>query len=181
METVRQHPDSREPHHPLSRDALGKVIVVMPAYNAERTLERTVEDLPRDLLHEVILVDDASRDQTVSLAQSLGLTVLTQPKNRGYGGNIKTCFTEALKRSPDFVVELHPDYQYDPRIIPFSLGFLRLGICDVVLGSRIRARREALACGMPANKYFANRFLTAVENMILGQTLSDAHTGYRAY
>lgn len=160
---------------------VGRIIVVMPAYNAERTLKRTVDDLPKDLIHEVILVDDASRDQTVALAESLGLTVIAHEKNQGYGANVKRCFSEALERSPDVVVELHPDYQYDPRVIPLGAGFLRLGTCDVVLGNRIRTRREALEGGMPIYKYFSNRFLTSVENLVLGQNLSDAHSGFRAY
>jgi glycosyltransferase involved in cell wall biosynthesis len=169
------------PHEGFRPEDLGRIIVVMPAYNAERTLKRTVDDLPKDLIHEVILVDDASMDQTVALAESLGLTVITHAKNQGYGANIKKCFNEALQRFPDVVVELHPDYQYDPRVIPFSAGFLKLGTCDVVLGNRIRTRREAIEGGMPIYKYISNRFLTSVENLVLGQNISDAHTGFRAY
>jgi glycosyltransferase involved in cell wall biosynthesis len=181
MDRSIDHFSSGGPNDRTSPGNLGKVIVVMPAYNAERTLKRTVDDLPHDLIQEAILVDDASRDQTVTLAKSLGLTVISHSKNLGYGANIKRCFTEALKRSPDYIVELHPDYQYDPRVIPLSVGFLKLGTCNVILGSRIRTRQEALEGGMPHYKYFSNLFLTKVENLLLGQQLSDAHTGFRAY
>lgn len=172
---------------PLSPQALAdsalpfRVIAVMPAYNAEATLERTLKDFPSGAVAETILVDDCSRDRTVELARSLGLTVLTHEKNRGYGGNQKTCYTEALRRGADVVVMIHPDYQYDSRVISIAAEIIRLGICDVVLGSRIRSRGEALRGGMPGWKYIANRFLTTVENIALGQNLGDFHSGFRAY
>jgi glycosyltransferase involved in cell wall biosynthesis len=158
-----------------------RLVVVMPAYNAESTLERTWRDLPRDLVDEVILVDDASRDRTVEIARRLGLTVIQHARNRGYGANQKTCYHAALERPCDVVAMVHPDYQYDARLIPFLVGFVDLGICDVVLGSRIRSRREALAGGMPPWKYLANRALTTVENIVLGQNLGDFHSGFRVY
>lgn len=158
-----------------------RVVVVMPAYNAARTLERTVRDLPADGIHEVLLVDDGSTDETVAIAQRLGLTVICHPQNRGYGANQKTCYRYALDSNADVVVMIHPDYQYDCRVIPHAIGFLSLGICDVVLGSRIRTRREALEGGMPRYKYLANRVLTTIENVVLGQNLGDFHSGLRIY
>jgi len=158
-----------------------KVIVVLPAYNAAKTLEQTVADIPRDCVDEIILVDDGSRDETVRLAESLGLTVITHEQNRGYGANQKTCYRAALAHGADIVVMLHPDYQYDPKLIKHFIGFIRDGYFDVMLGSRIRSRRETLAGGMPAYKYYANRFLTLIENLASGQNLSEWHTGMRAY
>jgi len=158
-----------------------KVIAVMPAYNAETTLPATIADIPPGSLDEVILVDDGSRDRTVELAQQMGLTVIVHPENRGYGGNQKTCYRHALERGADIIVMIHPDYQYDSRVIPHAVAFIELGICDVVLGSRIRSRDEALAGGMPLYKYLSNRFLTAVENTALGQNLGDFHSGFRVY
>jgi glycosyltransferase involved in cell wall biosynthesis len=158
-----------------------KIIIVMPAYNAEKTLEKTYHDIPHEVVDEIILVDDASSDNTVAIAQKLGLTVITHSENQGYGANQKTCYDEVLKRTPDIVVMIHPDYQYDSRLIPYIVGFLEKGICDVILGSRIRTRKEALACGMPAYKYISNRLLTFTENIVLGQNISDFHSGYRAY
>jgi len=158
-----------------------KVIVVMPAYNAEETVERTVSDIPEGAVDEIILVDDCSSDRTVEIARSLGVTVIEHTENQGYGGNQKTCYDEALKRGADIVVMVHPDYQYDSRVVPHIVGFLRLGICDVVLGNRIRTRREAMGCGMPVWKYLSNRFLTLCENLLLAQNLGEWHTGYRAY
>jgi len=158
-----------------------KIIIVMPAYNAEKTLEKTYHDIPHEVVDEIILVDDASTDNTVAIAQKLGLTVITHSDNRGYGANQKTCYDEVLTRTPDIVVMIHPDYQYDSRLIPYIAGFLEKGICDVILGSRIRTRKEALACGMPAYKYISNRLLTFTENIVLGQNISDFHSGYRAY
>ncbi len=163
------------------RHAPGKVIAVMPAYNAARTLERTLADIPPGAVDEIILVDDGSQDDTVEIARRLGLTVIVHEQNRGYGGNQKTCYREALSRGADYVVMIHPDYQYDSRVIGATIEFLMLGICDVMLGSRIRTRREALAGGMPAWKYIANRLLTITENIALGQNLGDFHSGYRAY
>lgn len=158
-----------------------KVIAVMPAYNAAATIERTYRDIPPGSVDEVILVDDASRDDTVAIARALGLTVIEHPENRGYGGNQKTCYDEALRRGADIVVMIHPDYQYDSRLTPLLTGFIEAGVCDVVLGSRIRTRRETLASGMPVYKYLANRGLTLVENLVLGQNLGECHSGFRAY
>jgi glycosyltransferase involved in cell wall biosynthesis len=158
-----------------------KIIIVMPAYNAEETLEKTYHDIPLEIIDEIILVDDNSSDKTVEIARKLGLTVIVHPENKGYGANQKTCYDEALKRNPDIVVMIHPDYQYDSRLIPYIVGFLEKGICDVILGSRIRTRSEALKCGMPKYKYISNRMLTFTENIVFGQNISDFHSGYRAY
>lgn len=156
-------------------------MAVMPAYNAALTLERTIADIPPGSVDEILLVDDCSRDNTVEVAQRLGIRVIQHPENRGYGGNQKTCYTAALQTNADIVVMIHPDYQYDSRVIPHLVGFIELGICDVMLGSRIRTRREALDGGMPAWKYVANRGLTVFENVSLGQNLGDFHSGLRAY
>ena len=158
-----------------------KVIVVLPAYQAEKTLKQTVSEIPTDIVDEIILVDDASNDQTVRIGRSLNLIVEQHNLNKGYGGNQKTCYTLALQRGADIVVMLHPDYQYDPRLIPHFVDFLRNDYFDVMLGTRIRTRKEALAGGMPPYKYFANRFLTLLENIVTGQNLSEWHTGMRAY
>jgi glycosyltransferase involved in cell wall biosynthesis len=169
---------------PESRQALKrqhKVVAVMPAYNAEMTLAATLADMPAGCVDEVILVDDGSKDRTVEVAREMGLTVFVHPENKGYGGNQKTCYREALARGAEIVVMIHPDYQYDSRVIPHAVGIIELGICDVVLGSRIRSRAEARNGGMPRYKYLANRFLTAVENMALGQNLGDFHSGFRVY
>jgi glycosyltransferase involved in cell wall biosynthesis len=158
-----------------------KVVIVMPAYNAADTLEQTFRDIPEGTADEIILVDDRSSDNTVEIAKSLGLHVIVHENNLGYGGNQKTCYLAALDCGADIVVMLHPDMQYDARLVPYMTGFLKQGICDVLLGSRIRTRREALGKGMPAYKYFSNRALTIFENFILGQNLSEFHSGYRAY
>ena len=158
-----------------------KVIVIMPAYNAEPTLEKTFRDIPKGSVDQVILTDDGSTDRTVEIARNLGITVHCHDKNSGYGANQKTCYDSALKNDADVVVMIHPDYQYDPRIIPFAVGFLTSDICDVVIGNRIRTRRETLECGMPVYKYISNRLLTMVENSILGQNLGDFHSGFRVY
>ncbi len=158
-----------------------RIIVVLPAYNAARTLRQTWAEIPPDWVSESILVDDASTDDTVAVARSLGIHVLEHAKNRGYGGNQKTCYDEALSRGAEIVIMLHPDYQYDPRLIPLLVLPIRLGIYDVMLGSRVRTRRECLEAGMPLYKYLGNRFLTLVENVCLGQNLSEFHTGFRAY
>lgn len=158
-----------------------RIVAVMPAYNAAKTLERTVADIPESSVDEIILVDDGSRDQTVEIARRLGLTVIVHEQNRGYGGNQKTCYTRALETGADIIVMIHPDYQYDSRVIPVAAEIIRLGICDVVLGSRIRTRKEALDGGMPVWKYIANRILTTIENIVLGQNLGDFHSGFRAY
>jgi glycosyltransferase involved in cell wall biosynthesis len=157
-----------------------KVVVVLPAYNAERTLERTVRDLPRDIVDDVILVDDASRDNTAAVARSLGIHTLVHRKNLGYGGNQKTCYAEALARGADIVVMLHPDYQYDPRLVPPMAWLIASDVYDVVLGSRIIGN-GALRGGMPRYKYVSNRMLTMFENVLLGEKLSEYHTGYRAF
>ncbi|MAB80537.1 MAG: glycosyl transferase family 2 [Planctomycetes bacterium] len=153
----------------------------MPAYNAATTLERTVDDLPRGHFDEVIVVDDNSTDDTVGVARRLGLTVVQHEINRGYGGNQKTCYKHALEHGADYVVMIHPDYQYDARILPAAVNILENGICDVLLGNRIRTRGEALAGGMPPAKYFANRGLTIIENLLSGQNLGEWHSGFRAY
>ncbi len=158
-----------------------KVIAVMPAYNAARTLEPTVRDIPGGTIDEIILVDDASTDNTVEVAQKLGLTIIRHETNRGYGANQKTCYRLALERGADIVIMIHPDYQYDSRLTPYLIGFLKEGFLDVMLGSRIRTRKEALSGGMPLYKYLANRTLTFIENILLGMNLSEWHTGFRAY
>jgi len=158
-----------------------RVVAVMPAYNAAATLRRTVADIPAGSVDEIVLVDDCSTDNTVDVARELGLTVIQHERNLGYGGNQKTCYRHALQAGADVVVMIHPDYQYDSRVIPVAVEILRLGICDCVLGSRIRTRREALAGGMPRYKYVANRLLTITENIALGQNLGDFHSGFRAY
>ena len=158
-----------------------RTIAVMPAYNAESTIERTLRDIPVGSIDEVILVDDCSTDRTVEVARSLGITVIEREQNGGYGANQKTCYQHALERGADYVVMIHPDFQYDSRLAGIAVDFLKLGICDVVLGSRIRTRREALEGGMPVWKYVANRILTTVENIALGQNLGDFHSGFRAY
>ena len=153
----------------------------MPAYNAERTLEKTYRDIPKGLANKTILVDDGSRDETVELAKKLGLKVFVHPTNLGYGGNQKTCYWEALKEKPDIVVMIHPDYQYDATLTGDLIQPIVDGRFDIMLGSRIRSRREALEGGMPFYKYISNRFLTILENMILGLNLSEYHTGFRAF
>ncbi|MFA6410519.1 MAG: glycosyltransferase family 2 protein [Candidatus Buchananbacteria bacterium] len=158
-----------------------KVIVVMPAYNAEKTLEKTFEDIPKDSVNEIILVDDGSKDKTPQIAQNLGITTIIHSQNKGYGANQKTCYDAALAKNADIIVMIHPDYQYDPRVIPFAVGFLTSNICDVIIGSRIRSRQETLKGGMPIYKYISNRFLTAIENIALGQNLGDFHSGFRVY
>lgn len=158
-----------------------KVIIVMPAYNAASTLQKTVDDIPGEYKENIILVDDGSQDDTIAVARRLGLSVIQHASNQGYGANQKTCYRAALEQGADYVVMIHPDYQYDSRVIPFALGFLFTDICDVILGSRIRARRETLENGMPLYKYFSNRCLTIIENFILGQNLGDFHSGFRVY
>ncbi len=157
-----------------------KVIVVLPAYNAQKTLERTYADIPQDIVDEVILVDDGSKDRTVEVAKRLGISVVAHEKNLGYGGNQKTCYAKALERGADIVVMLHPDYQYPPKLVGPMVSLIATGMFDVVLGSRILGG-YALKGGMPWYKYFANRVLTAFENMVTAQKLSEYHTGYRAF
>jgi glycosyltransferase involved in cell wall biosynthesis len=157
-----------------------KVVVVMPAYNAGRTLRLTYEELPKDTVSTVILVDDGSTDTTLEIARDLGLEVFVHNRNYGYGANQKTCYTEALRAGADVVVMVHPDYQYDPTLVPQIIEPIVKGRADVVLGSRLKSG-SALAQGMPWWKYTANRFLTWLENRTFGLRLSEYHTGYRAF
>lgn len=158
-----------------------KVVVVMPAYNAELTLEKTYLEIPRDLVDEVILVDDKSSDSTSALAEKLGIEyVLRHERNLGYGGNQKTCYQKALEVNADIIIMLHPDYQYTPKLIPSMAHIISSGTYPVVLGSRILGK-GALKGGMPIFKYISNRILTLIQNIIIGQKLSEFHTGYRAY
>jgi glycosyltransferase involved in cell wall biosynthesis len=159
----------------------GRTIVVMPAYNAAATLERVYADIPKDYVAEMIVVDDCSKDATEEIARKLPVTYVRHEKNTGYGGNQKTCYDLARAHGADFVVMIHADYQYDARMIPTAIEVIRHGICDVVLGNRIRTRREALDGGMPKSKYLANRGLTFLENMLAGQNLGEWHSGFRAY
>ena len=157
-----------------------KVAVVMPAYNAARTLEQTYREIPLDLVDEVIVTDDASGDETVEVARRLGLRTLVHATNRGYGANQKTCYTEALRLGADVIIMLHPDYQYTPKLLPAMIGLITDGPFDVVLGSRVLGG-DALAGGMPLYKYIANRLLTVIQNILTGAKLSEYHTGYRAF
>ena len=157
-----------------------KIVVVMPAYNAEQTLEKTWREIPRDIVDEVILTDDGSRDLTTEVAARLGIRHVVHLRNLGYGGNQKTCYTLALQADADIVVMLHPDYQYTPTLITAMAAMLASGEYDVVLGSRILGV-GALTGGMPYYKYFSNRVLTFVENLLLRRKLSEYHTGYRAF
>ena len=158
-----------------------KVVVVMPAYNAAKTLHMTYADLPHEVVDLVIVVDDGSSDETAKIAHELGLELFIHNRNYGYGANQKTCYREALKAGADIVVMVHPDYQYDPKIIRYFADLMSAGYYDVMLGTRIRSRREALAGGMPPYKYLANRLTTFCQNIISGQNLSEWHTGMRAY
>jgi glycosyltransferase involved in cell wall biosynthesis len=158
-----------------------KVVVVMPAYNAESTLEQTYREIPLDVVDEVVMVDDGSRDQTVQAAHRLGIShIIEHEANRGYGANQKTCYRTALGLGADIVIMLHPDYQYTPNLIPAMADIIASGLYPVVLGSRILGN-GALKGGMPYYKYVANRFLTFVQNALIGQKLSEYHTGYRAF
>jgi glycosyltransferase involved in cell wall biosynthesis len=183
-------PPDRAPSSPDSAMAVGAVpaeavppaphvIIVMPAYNAARTLERTYADIPHDMVGRIILVDDVSKDQTVGIARQLGLDVIIHPQNRGYGGNQKTCYDAALEAGADIVVMLHPDYQYDATRIPALVAPIAAGEADLMLGSRFLG--DPLAGGMPRWKYISNRFLTGLENLAFGLRLSEYHTGLRAY
>lgn len=153
----------------------------MPAFNAERTLERTYFDVPERLRNQTLLVDDCSTDRTVEVARHLGLEVIEHDRNLGYGANQKTCYRAALERGASVVVMLHPDFQYDARVVDLMAELIYLGTVDFVLGNRIRTRAEALSGGMPKWKYFLNRTSTFAENLILGQTIGDFHSGLRAY
>lgn len=158
-----------------------KIVVVMPAYNAEKTLEATYNEIPFEFVDEVILVDDRSRDNTAQKAREMGIKhVIVHPQNRGYGGNQKTCYTEALKIGADIVVMLHPDYQYTPKLLEAMIFPIANGLFPVMLGSRILGK-GALRGGMPYYKYIANRFLTFTQNVLMNQKLAEYHTGYRAF
>ncbi|MFC1868335.1 glycosyltransferase family 2 protein [Thermodesulfobacteriota bacterium] len=157
-----------------------KVLVVLPAYNAEKTLGQTYRDIPMDVVDEVLLIDDKSSDKTVSIAKKLGIKAFLHDRNYGYGRNQKTCYQEALHHSADIIVMVHPDYQYTPKLITAMASMIAFGVYDVVLGSRIIGG-GALKGGMPVYKYISNRFLTAFQNIMLGSKLSEFHTGYRAF
>lgn len=157
-----------------------KIVVVLPAYNAAKTLQRTYDELPHDIIDDVILIDDASLDNTAELAEQLGIKTLRHNKNRGYGGNQKTCYTAALAHGADIVVMLHPDYQYTPKLVTAMASMIASEQFDAVLASRILGN-GALAGGMPLYKYIANRFLTLFQNLLVGYKLSEYHTGYRAW
>jgi glycosyltransferase involved in cell wall biosynthesis len=157
-----------------------KIVIVLPAYNAEKTLLRTLAEIPPDYREHVILVDDASRDRTVEVAREAGLVVFQHPTNRGYGGNQKTCYREALAMGADMVIMLHPDHQYDARVIPALVGPLLAGEADAVFGSRMLGGRP-MEGGMPRWKYIANIFLTALANIVFGRYLTEIHSGFRAY
>lgn len=160
--------------------AKAKVVIVMPAYNAAKTLRITYEAIPKEDVDSVILVDDGSKDETLKIAKELNLEVFVHSRNYGYGGNQKTCYTEALKAGADIVVMLHPDYQYDPTLVPEVVAPIKGGQADVVLGSRLLGG-NVMQQGMPWWKFLGNRFLTGVQNWVLGQHLSEYHTGYRAF
>ena len=157
-----------------------RITVVMPAYNAEKTLRKTYNEIPHNIVDNVILTDDASQDRTAEVAQQLNIKTFVHMENKGYGGNQKTCYQEALRTGSDIVIMLHPDYQYTPKLITSMASMIAYGVFDAVIASRILGNK-ALAGGMPMYKYIANRFLTAVENFIIQQKLSEYHTGYRAF
>jgi glycosyltransferase involved in cell wall biosynthesis len=161
-------------------NSTAQIIIVLPAYNAASTLEKTYTDIPKEKISKIILVDDVSQDQTVEIARSLGLSVVIHIQNRGYGGNQKTCYLEALKEGADVVVMLHPDHQYDSKLVPELVAPILSGEADMVMGSRILNGR-ALEGGMPYWKYIANRVLTVTENIIYRTKLTDCHSGFRAY
>lgn len=156
-----------------------KIVVVMPAYNAEKTLEKTYNEIFKDIVDEIILTDDKSNDNTKDLAKALNITTIVHKENRGYGGNQKSCYTAALKSNADIVIMLHPDYQYTPKLIPAIASMLAFEEYDAVIASRMLS--NALEGGMPLYKYLANKFLTAFENFFLGQHLSEYHTGFRGF
>ena len=158
-----------------------KIVVVLPAYNAEQTLRKTYEEIPFEIVDEVVLVDDASRDHTVEVAKSIGIKhIIVHDKNKGYGGNQKSCYDKALELNADIVIMLHPDYQYTPLLITAMASIIANGLYPVVLGSRILGK-GALNGGMPYYKYVSNRFLTLAQNILMNQKLSEYHTGYRAF
>jgi len=158
-----------------------EIVVIMPAYNAEKTLAKTYKAIPKNIINEIILVDDGSHDKTVSIAKKLKIKTYIHPQNRGYGGNQKTSYMLALNEGAQIIIMIHPDYQYDATLITELIRPIQDKHFDIMLGSRIRTRREALKGGMPLYKYIANRFLTTIENIILGQNHSEYHTGFRAY
>jgi glycosyltransferase involved in cell wall biosynthesis len=157
-----------------------RITVVMPAYNAEKTLLKTYQEIPSSVVDDIILTDDASQDNTVEISKELDIYTLVHEENKGYGGNQKTCYQEAVRRGSDIVIMLHPDYQYTPKLISAMASMIAEGVFDVVIGSRILGN-QAMAGGMPTYKYVANRFLTLTENIIINQKLSEYHTGYRAF
>ena len=157
-----------------------RVTVVMPAYNAEKTLEKTYNEIPRDIVDDIILTDDASQDHTAEIARKLNIKTFAHTKNKGYGGNQKTCYQEALRLKSDIIIMLHPDYQYTPKLITAMASMIAYGVFDAIIASRILGNK-AVDGGMPLYKYISNRFLTAVENFIIQQKLSEYHTGYRAF
>jgi glycosyltransferase involved in cell wall biosynthesis len=157
-----------------------KIVVIMPAYNAAKTLQQTYYDLPHDIVDEVILTDDASHDNTVDVARRLGLNILVHENNSGYGANQKTCYREALKKGADIIVMVHPDYQYTPKLVTALSAMIAYGVYDAAIASRIIGN-GALRGGMPFYKYVSNRFLTLIQNILIGQKLSEYHTGYRAF
>ena len=158
-----------------------KVIIMLPAYNAEKTLVKTLKAIPHGVADEIILNDDGSNDKTVVIAKKLGISLFQHTKNQGYGANQKSCYQIALDHHASIVVVLHPDYQYDPHLIPHLVDFIKEGYFDIMLGSRIRTRKEALEGGMPMYKYYSNRILTFIQNMVTGQNLGEWHTGMQAY
>ena len=157
-----------------------RVTVVMPAYNAEKTLEKTYNEIPHDIVDNIILTDDASQDRTAEIARKLNIKTFVHMKNKGYGGNQKTCYQEALRIGSDIIIMLHPDYQYTPKLITAMASMIAYGVFDAIIASRILGNK-AVDGGMPLYKYISNRFLTAVENFIIQQKLSEYHTGYRAF
>ena len=157
-----------------------RLVVVQPAYNAAKTLQKTYEELPHEIIDQVILVDDASGDETAEMARRLGISTFIHPKNRGYGGNQKTCYREALQCGADIVIMVHPDYQYTPALVTAMSSLIGMGVYDTVLGSRMLGT-SALKGGMPRYKYVANRILTLLQNVMTGRKLSEYHTGYRAF
>ncbi|MGO8989652.1 MAG: glycosyltransferase family 2 protein [bacterium] len=157
-----------------------KIVIVMPAYNAEKTLEKTYHEIPSEIVDDVVVVDDASNDRTPEIARAMGIKTVIHKENIGYGGNQKTCYRTALELGADIVIMVHPDYQYTPKLIPAMASMIAYGEFDAVLGSRILGI-GALKGGMPLHKYIANRFLTLFENLLLGHKLSEYHTGYRAF
>lgn len=158
-----------------------KIAIVMPAYFAEKTIEKTYKDIPLEYRRNILVVDDASKDKTVEVSKKLGLKTIVHKRNLGYGGNQKTCYKEAIKMDADIVVMIHPDYQYDARMISALVKPIQIGLLDFMMGNRIRSRKESLSGGMPIYKYLFNRFLTFLENILLGQNLGEFHSGFRAY